>query len=395
MVIPGERLVIYVGLTGVELWKLKVSFFHSQKVETHQVFPSIEDVDVQGRGKVFLILSSKYAFSMVLEYPVEVKSRLDRVLELDLVDKVPFDPADVYWGYWIQGEGENLRVVVSFAFKKDVDPIVQFLKNKGWSLGGIVPSHFCISLYARSRGLEQGVFVLDQTSRELDAVVLSREGARPAPLKRDRAALLSGDLPEEDLSNIREKVVLEVLNQVVMRRVQDRLPHIGPGRFRKDIVIPLRFLAYATPILLLFFTYFWAGRQIQMEQMRIKSLKREGEQLQRKIDEKQKTLNSIKRNIALSDRMNRFSSRGIHALEVLSKLTELIPANSYLDYLELRGNRIKMRGKSSSTLDMIKKLESCDLFKNCRLISLTKGIRSNKERFTLEMYVNDVAKNKQ
>ena len=72
----------------------------------------------------------------------------------------------------------------------------------------------------------------------------------------------------------------------------------------------------------------------------------------------------------------------IPVVKVLAELTNILPDNTYLERLTIRGNEIQINGESDSATTIIQLLEKSDYFKDAQPRSpVTKNAATNKERF--------------
>lgn len=77
------------------------------------------------------------------------------------------------------------------------------------------------------------------------------------------------------------------------------------------------------------------------------------------------------------------------AIDILNKLTQLLPDNTYLDRMMLRGEEIEIYGESSDATSLIQLIEGSDIFSNAQFEApVTKNISTGKERFQLSANIS-------
>ena len=72
------------------------------------------------------------------------------------------------------------------------------------------------------------------------------------------------------------------------------------------------------------------------------------------------------------------------AIQVLHGLTRLLPDSTWLSHVELAGNRVKIRGESSSASELVTSIENSAMFQGASFDgSVTRNPKTDRERFAL------------
>lgn len=396
MVIPSKKLILYMGITGIEFIFLRTTFSGKNQVITKGSISSVDELGLRmvekgKRIKAYIVLSSKYCYYINLSFPKSAKEKLDNIVKLDLIDKIPYDLAEVYWDYIPIGEeDDNIKVLVCFIPRKDIDEITERIKRLGLNIAGITTSFFCIYLYIQDKGEpEEGIYILNNSKDEVDGIVVTDDKTpKPHPL---RHRLLQGgeSACQWDLSIKKEDILIDSITKVCLRELKSKELSLVERNIKKDIVILNRFFFYPIPLIAIILISIFIGYRSNAMIEKVLTSNDQVKRLKRDISKYENKLKQVEEKEEIKKRITNFSKQKRKVKDILAELTKIMPNDSYITYFQMRSGRIRIRGEAASALNLVKLLEKSNLFEKCRLISLvTKNRNNGKERFFIEMYLS-------
>ncbi len=95
---------------------------------------------------------------------------------------------------------------------------------------------------------------------------------------------------------------------------------------------------------------------------------------------------SLEKQSFISDKVNSRKSMTV----ILDELTKIIPDNSWLNRLQLRGDTIRLHGESAAATDLIGIIEQSDYFSDARFQSpVTNNVSTGNDRFQITAKITD------
>jgi len=376
MVVPNKKLIIYMGITGIEFILIKTSSSGKSEIISEGLLSSISELDVRLENKkgtkVYVILSSKYCYYISLSYPNSAKNKLESIVKLDLIDRIPYELYEIYWDYWVMTDNDKgIKALVCFTPKRDVDELIESIKGLGLRVCGITSSFFCLYSHLRKEEtLEEGVYKLEDSEDEIDGIVI-QEGKvpRPHPLRHTLPLTRDKNIRCYDLSYDRSRILMEAINQICLRESQEKELSLLKEKFKKDIVIPTRFFFYPIPLLLVVMLSLWTAHTSTVVAEKTFHSGQEVKELKLNIARYKSRLKELKEKKEVRNRIVNFSEQKAKVKDILIELTRIFPKDAYITYFQMQGGRVRIRGEASSALSLVKLLEKSDIFEKCRLVS--------------------------
>ncbi len=399
MVIPSKKLILYMGITGIEFIFLKTNLSGKNQIITKGFISSIDELSVKIENrkgtKAYIVLSSKYCYYINLSFPKSAKEKLDNVVKLDLLDKIPYDLPEIYWDYiCVDEDHDNIKTLVCFTPRKDIDGTIKAIRRLGFKIAGVTSSFFCTYIYLQGENKpKKGIYILDSSEDEVDGIIIKDDKLlpRPHPLKH-RMLQEKESACQWNLSTERDKVLISSISKICLRKLKNKELSLIGKRIRKDIVIPNRFFLYPTPLIAVALLSILIGYKSSAITERAIMSDRQVRKLKKEISRYEDRLRQIKEKEEIKKRIMNFSKQKIKVKDVLIELTKIIPNDSYITYFQMRNGRIRIRGEASSALNLVKLLEESSLFEKCRLVSpVTKNKSNGKERFFIEMNLSSTS----
>ena len=187
-------------------------------------------------GHVYLMLPSDQGIVRQMDLPVEVKSKLRSVIELQIESFSPWPASEVYWECTAAEPPKGAKsVVVSVAIapKTAVDPWIEFFKSVGLPLSGCLLASLALSQGLSSFIQDRPAIVLNCDQDAVDGVLVS--GGRFAH------RTVRGDSPDSMVQS-----VVQTLSST-MRVPADKLALVCEGAGAGSVFPDLAPVAFPPP----------------------------------------------------------------------------------------------------------------------------------------------------
>ncbi len=320
--------------------------------------------------------------------PLAAAENLEDAVGYELMRHVPHDLNGLYWHYRCQEEDGRLAVSVTLAPKNRIGDYLTIFSASGFNLAAVFPGLFFIAWMVRTPGLYIGG---DSEHREMalfDGHTVTFQARESFVEGADNGSFLTHNLPlaenrglsfnqvflwaeakglRDELQESRPALELRELTQLPenLHLEWNAFPYsidlISPDILRRrrlwfklEVAAALFLLAaiIGQPVSVL------VGKQRHLHKLekRLAVVRQEADKLSGLRKQNQAL---IKYFATLSEQMHEQSV----TIDILKELTELIPQDTWLRSLAVRGRKIYLSGTSSSATTVVKALEDSPLFK--------------------------------
>jgi len=320
--------------------------------------------------------------------PLAAAENLEDAVGYELMRHVPHDLKGLYWRYRCQEDEGRLAVSVTLAPKTRIDEYLAIFTAAGFNLSAVFPSLFLVAWMVRVPGLYLGG---DSGHREMvlfDGRTVTFQARESLVEESDNCSFLAHNLPLAENRGLSfNQVFLWSKTKVLRVDLQELRPTLElseldclPESFRLewsafpyslDLISPdvlrrrrLWFkLEVAAAIFLLAALMGQPLAVIVGKQRHLHKLEKELVSVRQEADKlsgiRKQNQALIKYFETLSEQMHEQSV----TIDLLKELTELIPQDTWLRSLTIRGRKIHLSGTSSSATTVVKALEDSPLFK--------------------------------
>jgi len=144
----------------------------------------------------------------------------------------------------------------------------------------------------------------------------------------------------------------------------------------------LSLIAIILAIAVFLFPVWQQGREVDELSKQLRQVEKES----RLVQSQQLEIDAL---IEETERLIKVKNRAPALTGLINKLSELMPADTWLTHMKYNDDRIQIQGQSPAASVLISVLEASPLFSNARFVSpLTQDKRTGRERFQISMDVN-------
>ncbi len=320
--------------------------------------------------------------------PLAAAENLEDAVGYELMRHVPHDIKGLHWRYRCQEEDGRLAVRVTLAPKTRIDEYIAIFTAAGFNLSAVFPGLFFVAWMVHVPGLYLGgdaghreMVLFDGqtvTFKAREGVVEESESssflAHNLPLAENRGLSfkqaflwsMAGDL-RAGLQELRPALELSELDQLPDNlRLEWSLFPYSIDLISPDVLRRRRLWFKLEVAAAIFLVAAIIGQPLAV----IVGKQRHLHKLEKKLvivrQEAEKLSGIRKQNQALIEHFATLSEQ-VHeqsvTIDLLKELTELIPQDTWLRSLAIRGRKIHLSGTSSSATTVVKALEDSPLFK--------------------------------
>lgn len=379
------------------------------------------------RGDMVLSVPDEWVFFRVFELPESVEENLAEVISFEMDRYTPFSPEQVYHDFTLLDRSDGrLKVAVYVINRERIVPYISRFKEGGMNVSMVTFNHASEALfYSLSHPKKTGLFIsasgehdmvisrsafplfaetVSDTNgnimieRVLDVIEKGVEGCRPDEVVVDDGDNDIGERLKNMISipviknsslsyrgiRVSESVPIASLGSSAMGIYPESgvdLLRAGKREKRKKPVgftIVLLLVLLLIAILNMGIPFMKVKGELEVITRRLNALKAEGKEidaLKRERDDLEKRLKAIAG----------FKNSNPVMLEILRELTMIMPPDTWLTRLDIKGAGVEIEGFSDSATNLISILESSSVFKNVSFSSTTvKDRRLDKERFRIK-----------
>ncbi|MBN2705125.1 MAG: PilN domain-containing protein [Deltaproteobacteria bacterium] len=321
--------------------------------------------------------------------PLAAAENLDDAVGFELMRHVPFDLAGLSWRYRAQEEEGRLAISAILAARSRVESYHTIFARQGLNLSAVFPVLFLVAWLLREPGLylsaNSGFFemLLFDGRAALFQAWEKNHGEDSGP-----AAFLSRNLPlAENRGQAFAKAYLWSAAETLASSLESARPaltRVGIGELPETLRLDWAEFPYGIDLIspqvmrrrrlwfklevgaALFLLLALAGqplavlagknRQLRKLEKKLDAIRREADKLSGLRQQNQEKINAIE---ALAGLVREQAV----TIDLLKELTEVIPLDSWLNALEIRGRKINLQGTSASATAVLKALEDSPLFK--------------------------------
>lgn len=415
------RLGIYIEKTGFNAVLARQDLLRPNKLEILKTFSGeqIEELELSlgmplKNISTYLVIADNCLGRSHLTYPSITKRRLSQVIVYDLKDEIPYNLDQIYYGYIYREEEGQIIVIIAYVIRTFLDPLLEKLSKLGVKVEAVYPGFWGFYKGVKHLGLinDAGVyFHMHKQNGEdwIESIIVNdnREFQDILPIKPQFFKSLAGNYPK--VASINDAMLNQTIKYhdmlafggVVAGQHNRSLPSFQGLPLRRSFKIPwyatlslvFKIPWYATLSLVLpicFFAFILSYRHtVQNQELIFANIEKQNQQVKRGYESYQ---NLVKQKEELVQFINLLKSYraeyGKPRLDILLELTRLLPEDAWVDYMNVRKKRVRLRGEAKSALNLISILGKSSLFKDVRLdSSITKNRITGKERFYLSLEV--------
>lgn len=386
---------------------------------------------------IYVCFAPELVIECQVSLPEAARDNIERVLEYELERLIPFRRDETYYDYVPAAAATGGKINVSlFAVpKKLLDPVLEALASGGFELAGaesVATALFNYLLFANRREAGSDVVVgVRDDSLVIDGIRTSRGWSAASEI------LYTHRMPNSSWSRGLGKEMLQGLideatrfyswggdenilagdegptvsakslsglgrNRILMPAslAEDYVPAVGaclrglresalpvnllPGSERNVESKALSRLNGFLAVLLFVGLVVWGGSYAIKDEIRLRKLQSEVDQIQPLVQElqvKEEELNRLRNQFVKLAELG--ANRG-EVIRVLDELSRTIPSEAYLSNLRYRQGTVELRGTAVNSSNLIPLLEASSLFEEVGFNApSTRRGRDNRETFSL------------
>lgn len=446
---------IYLVCTEKKLWRTTVRHCRYYPLEENKpVSPEYLATVVSGfvaeaklsRATYVLCLPRAWTIVKKVALPLAAKENLTRVVSFELDRFTPLSKDSACYNYSVLGEdSQNIQILLAVTRSDRVQGYLDVLQHKNIKIKKIIISSFAIKsliqntypkvntvflslqngayeygsidnsmlLHSASGSLESG----DETA--VDGIInevlslgedLARDGRRPQ---------IVVDADDRQFNALRDKFGTMKVSHLV-RDIKYNMPgqrkelspvalggaldalHRSPHSInllnqddnvqsRTPLALTFAFLAGIAAMAAFYFLLPLSYEQQKLDEMdrRIKALK----PAVKKVEELKNEITAIKDDIQA---IGNFKKQNDSAMNIVKDMTAILPPKTWLTRLRITDKTVEIEGYSTSSTDIIFKLENSQYFKKVEFASPTfRDPRQNSDRFIIRMELKNENNNKE
>ncbi len=356
--------------------------------------------------KAVLLLPFRYITTTTLKLPLKKRREIEQALPFELEKSLPLPVDDYNITFYIKRRDlKETEVVAMSILKKETEQYVAVLEEFGITTTAI-KSYFIETINTiLQQGLikkqKDAVFIQEEEGHFNIAYIKDGKAAEFRHTKNSnlvQAALKSlsteplpvyfSGSPSAGLDiDIREEISVDPYS-VLLTSLRERGPLKLNFMPRSKQQSQLRFI-YALGALALFSLILHSLSIVIPYYRSQTALKKIEHQISTIESQASDVLEMSKKLDALERELNEITSirhQGLLAIKALEELTRILPEHTWVTMFKYKAGSIEIAGFSERAVDIIKRLEASDLFKNVRFTSPVIS-RQGKERFVLRMEI--------
>ncbi len=373
-----------------------------------EILPAVTMI-VSDRGildrEIVITIPPEWTLHREIDLPAAAAENLPDVISYEMDHFTPFTSEQVLFDFHNLSEnkpsGENgkCHLNIYVVSRSLISPLIEGLKREGFSVPAITTTDGAIAalLHGLTGELDISFIMEGRVNRTIKGMPLMSEDPPPG---------LSAGIDSTEVLVFRNgnkgepSPLTDVMRDVSRQKIKKEDVHAGAGAI--PFLLDLRMLNFLSPgersaprpplgltiilavvVIGLLFMFLplplLKGEKINRAlQGQIDSLK----PAVMKVESMKKELQNIRQELRI---IAEFKTKNPQMLLMLRELTEIIPENTWITRLEIKGEKVTIEGFSDSATPLISLLESSDILKNVSFSSTTvKDRRMNKERFRIK-----------
>ncbi len=386
----------------------------------------------------YICLSPDQTIGLQLFLPQVAEENLEQVLEYEIGRQLPFRREDIYYDFLPMGKkGDKLGILVFAVPKRILDELLDTLSAFGVKPKGVEITATALSNYLLfcTGGITGPAVILGAENHAWEMIGLN---ARGNGWRQEPEILFTHWLPQADwiqgpgreilhgclrespkffgwgytadfLSSVKgESLQLEDLLALGKARLGAGkemahsffLPAVGaalrglreatftvnllPGASEERQESPFSQLNAFLTVLLLIGLIIWGGSYSIRDEIRLRQLKKENQELKPSVEallRQEEKLNRLRKEASF---LSGLKERRGEILQVMDELSRIVPNSAYLSNLRYRDGTVELRGSAESASNLVPLLERSPLFKNVGFNAPSNRGRDNRETFSLK-----------
>ncbi|MBN2333125.1 MAG: PilN domain-containing protein [Deltaproteobacteria bacterium] len=379
---------------GGGLWsKLKVKEEREYELAGLAALPDVlrqikQEYQPKSDDTILLGLPLKFFNVVHCHLPLAAVDNLDEAVRYELVRHLPYDLSKVHLHYVSRTEDDGLEITATVVPEVPVDHLLTAFGSAGLVLSTIFPALFFLAWLRAEEGLylAGGRQTLEVVASDGSEIIYHAWERGPAIetgktfLQQSRQMLENLPVPPRSFwlwqGEVPVAVMAEWLAPLEGSQYPLELPRIGDRPFadfpyQVNLVPPkllkrrkLMFWLQAASVLFFLLALLSLPlADLGGKRTRLKNLEHSLTEIRQHADQ----LNELRRkNQAMIDYFQgvaRYVKKQPVAVNLLKEMTELFPADAWLESMEISGQQIHLRGSSTSATTVLEALENSPLFK--------------------------------
>lgn len=385
--------------------------------------------------EVYLGIPSEHLMIKHLSFPSAVKENLRDTLRYEMEKILPINPNDIVYDYLIKDSGPvTVDIVLVVLKKKDVEFYMELASHIKNGVTALTISSFVLNDYLSRTcsGNQKGAcFVIRPTEKDIEFSVVSEKEIAAG-------ALTSGAAVSENLPDSVKKIIESDIRNDSLRLIEcnlqgsprtdlgDLAEYLQPADFaengvssinhagayalaclmnakddvlnflplkmrRKKDLTPVKYLAVISVVLVISLGFYF-GALFYKKNSILKYYEKEISGLKEKSLEVEKMIEEADVLDKKVEELKLIFAQRPRAIEIAREITTVLPANSWIKQLNIKGGGIEIQGVSSTSSSLVPLLENSPLFSDVKFLSPITKDKDGNDLFRIGLKVENTNK---